>query len=92
MSKQTPAATGSVGIVAPRIQRFDEALELACGRVLPSWELVYETYGTLNEDRSNAVLICHALSGNHHAAVRRGVPRAQGRDVLARETLLRDVL
>ncbi|MCG3170653.1 MAG: Homoserine O-succinyltransferase [Pseudomonadales bacterium] len=68
MSKQTPAATGSVGIVAPRIQRFDEALELACGRVLPSWELVYETYGTLNEDRSNAVLICHALSGNHHAA------------------------
>jgi homoserine O-acetyltransferase/O-succinyltransferase len=35
---------------------------------LPSYELVYETYGELNELRSNAVLICHALSGNHHAA------------------------
>lgn len=60
--------TQSIGIVEPRIARFDEPLALVCGRELPSYELVYETYGELNEQRSNAVLICHALSGNHHAA------------------------
>ncbi len=58
----------SVGLVQPAIARFDESLPLACGRALPAYELVYETYGVLNEERSNAVLICHALSGNHHAA------------------------
>jgi len=58
----------SVGIVTPKVARFDEALSLTCGRELPHFELVYETYGTLNERRSNAVLICHALSGHHHAA------------------------
>ena len=45
-----------------------EPLTLACARVLESYTLVYETYGTLNADKSNAVLICHALSGHHHAA------------------------
>lgn len=58
----------SAGIVTPQLARFDEPLELACGRTLASYELVYETYGRLNDERSNAVLICHALSGNHHAA------------------------
>ena len=52
----------------PRTARFGEPLKLACGRDLPSYELVYETYGALNPARSNAVLVCHALSGNHHAA------------------------
>lgn len=58
----------SVGLVTPRRQRFEQALELASGRRLEGFELVYETYGELNHDRSNAVLICHALSGDHHAA------------------------
>jgi homoserine O-acetyltransferase len=58
----------SVGIVSPQIARFDEPLGLTCGRQLLNYELVYETYGELNEQRTNAVLICHALSGNHHAA------------------------
>ncbi len=58
----------SVGLVHPRRQNFEESLTLECGRILPRFELVYETYGTLNEDRSNAVLVCHALSGHHHAA------------------------
>ena len=58
----------SVGLVSPRVAHFTAALELACGRQLDQFELVYETYGTLNEARSNAVLICHALSGHHHAA------------------------
>ncbi|MBK5009677.1 homoserine O-acetyltransferase [Pseudomonas sp. S60] len=58
----------SVGLVVPQTARFDEPLALACGRSLISYELVYETYGTLNASASNAVLICHALSGHHHAA------------------------
>ena len=58
----------SVGLVTPQMLRFDEPLPLDCGRTLPGFELIYETYGALNADRSNAVLICHALSGDHHAA------------------------
>ena len=58
----------SVGIVTPQIAHFDAPLTLQCGKVLPAYDLVYETYGELNASRSNAVLICHALSGHHHAA------------------------
>ena len=58
----------SVGLVIPQLVQFDEPLALACGRSLASYELVFETYGTLNSTASNAVLICHALSGHHHAA------------------------
>jgi homoserine O-acetyltransferase len=58
----------SVGIVVPQRAHFDDPFVLQSGAVLPSHELVYETYGELNEARSNAVLICHALSGHHHAA------------------------
>lgn len=60
--------SGSVGIVTPQCAEFDQPLTLACGRVLPRYQLMYETYGALNADASNAVLICHALSGHHHAA------------------------
>lgn len=60
--------SSSVGIVTPQVAHFNEPLMLACGRELPAYELVYETYGQLNDDKSNAVLICHALSGHHHAA------------------------
>ncbi|MBA56680.1 MAG: homoserine O-acetyltransferase [Pseudomonadales bacterium] len=67
---QTPASrrTGSVGIVQPQLFRCDHPITLQCGKTLPHYELVYETYGTLNTAKSNAVLICHALSGHHHAA------------------------
>jgi homoserine O-acetyltransferase len=58
----------SVGIVTAQVASFEEPLALACGRDLPAYELVYETYGVLNGDHSNAVLVCHALSGHHHAA------------------------
>lgn len=58
----------SVGLVKPQKLAFDAPLELDCGRSLPGFELVYETYGELNADTSNAILICHALSGDHHAA------------------------
>jgi len=59
---------GSVGIVTPQIFHFAEPLTLECNRTLPSFDLIIETYGTLNSDKSNAILICHALSGSHHAA------------------------
>ncbi|HIQ52457.1 MAG TPA: homoserine O-acetyltransferase [Pseudomonas pachastrellae] len=58
----------SVGLVTPQRHTFTEPLSLACGKQLPSYDLVYETYGELNTSASNAVLICHALSGHHHAA------------------------
>jgi homoserine O-acetyltransferase len=60
--------SNSVGIVSPQTAQFNDALLLACGRSLDSYELIYETYGELNDQASNAVLICHALSGHHHAA------------------------
>jgi homoserine O-acetyltransferase len=63
-----PLASDSVGLVTPQREHFAEGLALACGRRLPEFELLYETYGELNPQRSNAILICHALSGHHHAA------------------------
>ncbi|MEX0584255.1 MAG: homoserine O-acetyltransferase [Natronospirillum sp.] len=58
----------SVGLVTPQTMSFDTPLPLRSGRSLGQYTLMYETYGTLNDDASNAVLICHALSGHHHAA------------------------
>jgi homoserine O-acetyltransferase len=58
----------SVGLVTPQTLTFTEPLVLASGKTLATYELVYETYGELNASKSNAVLICHALSGHHHAA------------------------
>ncbi len=58
----------SVGIVASQTAHFNQPLTLKSGDVLPAFDLIYETYGTLNADKTNAVLICHALSGTHHVA------------------------
>ena len=66
MPQQLP--NDSVGLVQPATQHFAEPMTLVCGRTLPEYDLIYETYGQLNATKSNAVLICHALSGNHHAA------------------------
>ncbi|MBK6658517.1 MAG: homoserine O-acetyltransferase [Proteobacteria bacterium] len=63
-----PKPADSVGLVVPQFRHFDEALALDCGVTLPSYDLCYETYGTLNAARDNAVLVCHALSGDAHAA------------------------
>jgi homoserine O-acetyltransferase/O-succinyltransferase len=60
--------SASVGIVTPQKIAIEQALALDCGRTLPRHELMVETYGRLNADASNALLICHALSGDHHAA------------------------
>ena len=58
----------SVGLVKPQKVVIEQPLKLACGVTLPNHTLAYETYGALNKDNTNAILICHALSGNHHAA------------------------
>lgn len=58
----------SVGIVTPKIAHFDAPLIFKSGAVLPQYDITYETYGELNADASNAVLVCHALSGTHHVA------------------------
>ena len=69
----------SVGVVAPVSYLFDEPLLLACGRTLSTYSLMVETYGTLNADKSNAVLVCHALNASHHlAGVYAGQPKSQG--------------
>ena len=59
---------GSVGQVVPQRMYFDAPLDLRSGAALAGYELVYETYGTLDASRSNAVLICHALNASHHVA------------------------
>lgn len=59
---------GSVGFVTPQEQHFAEPLVLKSGAQIHNYTLCYETYGTLNADRSNAVLICHALNASHHVA------------------------
>ncbi|MGQ0529397.1 MAG: homoserine O-succinyltransferase MetX [Panacagrimonas sp.] len=58
----------SVGVVTPRRVAIETPLKLECGRTLPRFELMVETYGELATDASNAILVCHALSGDHHAA------------------------
>ncbi|MFO8025241.1 homoserine O-acetyltransferase [Thiohalophilus sp.] len=58
----------SVGLVTPQKLVYDARIDLDCGRSLPGFEMVYETYGQLNAQKNNAILICHALSGDHHAA------------------------
>jgi homoserine O-acetyltransferase len=58
----------SVGIVTPQVCHITDPINLSSGESLSSYSLVYETYGELNRQRSNAILICHALTGDHHAA------------------------
>jgi len=58
----------SVGHVTPQSMHFAEALPLQSGARLAAYDLVYETYGTLDAKRSNAVLVCHALNAGHHVA------------------------
>ena len=66
----TGVAQKSVGVVTPQTASFTGPLRLSSGAVIDAYDLVYETYGRLNADRSNAVLVCHALNASHHVAGR----------------------
>lgn len=61
MSTDTP-------VTQPQFLKVNTPLHMVSGATLPEYELIYETYGTLNADRSNAILVCHALSGDHHVS------------------------
>ncbi len=58
----------SIGIVSPQTMEFSTPLPLQSGASIADYTLMYETYGELNADRSNAVLVCHALNASHHVA------------------------
>ena len=66
----TVAAPGGVGLVAPRDFVHARPFTFQSGQSLPGFTIRYETYGQLNPARDNAILICHALSGDHHCAGR----------------------
>ena len=69
----------SIGVVTPQSMHFAQPLSLQSGAVLSDYTLVYETYGSLNADASNAVLVCHALNASHHVAgVYEGQPKSTG--------------
>ncbi len=69
----------SIGVVTPQSMHFADPLPLQSGASLSDYTLVYETYGTLNADRSNAVLVCHALNASHHVAgTYEGQPKSAG--------------
>jgi homoserine O-acetyltransferase len=63
-----PHDPSSVGPVVAHQAHFDAPIRLRSGAELPSYDIAYETYGTLNAARSNAVLVCHALNASHHVA------------------------
>lgn len=67
MPSDSPAAN-AIGLVETKTVDIEQPLVLACGVTLPVHRLAYETYGELNTQRNNGILICHALSGDHHAA------------------------
>ena len=66
-------------IATPQSMHFPEALPLQSGASIRDYHLAYETYGQLNADRSNAVLVCHALNASHHVAGRyEGQDKSEG--------------
>lgn len=76
-----PRPAGSLGVVETRFIDLPDPLPLDCGRELRSVRVAYETYGELSAARDNVVLVCHALSGDAHAAgLSASVPEAGTRD------------
>jgi homoserine O-acetyltransferase len=68
MRRRVSSFMRSIGHVTPQQMHFSAPLALKSGATLSDYTLVYETYGTLNADKSNAVLVCHALNASHHVA------------------------
>src|SRR3954453_11695827 len=79
MSTRAPrAAAGSVGTVDTQFRDLPSPLPLDCGQLLPAVRIAYETYGRLAPARDNVILVCHALSGDAHAAGFAAAPGAAG--------------
>jgi homoserine O-acetyltransferase/O-succinyltransferase len=78
MGSASNTAAGSVGTVETRFLDLPAPVRLDCGRNLHPIRVAYETYGTLAPARDNVILVCHALSGDAHAAGFAAVPPAEG--------------
>jgi homoserine O-acetyltransferase len=88
MSARAKDEAGSVGTVDTEYLDLPRPLALDCGRELSPVRIAYETYGTLAAARDNVILVCHALSGDAHAAGYSSAPAAAGtRDGFAAEDL-----
>ncbi len=86
MASGSTVAAGSVGTVETRHLDLPAPVRLDCGRELHPVRVAYETYGTLSPQRDNVILVCHALSGDAHAAgVSTATPEASTRDGFAAE-------
>jgi homoserine O-acetyltransferase len=86
MLRATKAAPGSVGTIETQFVNLRRPLKLDCGRMLHPIRIAYETYGTLSPSGDNVILVCHALSGDAHAAGYSKTPPAAGtRDGFAAE-------
>jgi homoserine O-acetyltransferase len=73
-----PSSAGSVGVVETQYLDLPEPVRLDCGRDLYPVRVAYETYGTLSPQRDNVILVCHALSGDAHAAGLAKTPPQEG--------------
>ncbi len=80
MAPENDSKPRSVGAVISQVMHFSESLRFRSGAVLDAYDLTYETYGTLNAARSNAVLVCHALNAAHHVAGWYAEPDGKGAD------------
>jgi homoserine O-acetyltransferase len=78
MARVSTPAPGSVGTVETQHLDLETPIQLDCGRQLNQVRVAYETYGTLSPARDNVILVCHALSGDAHAAGYAKTPPAQG--------------
>ena len=66
-------------IATPQFMHFDEPLPLQSGGSIADYDLAFETYGQLNADKSNAIVVCHALNASHHVAGSyEGQPKSEG--------------
>jgi homoserine O-acetyltransferase/O-succinyltransferase len=78
MALAPTSAAGSVGSVATQYLDLPKPVRLDCGRELHPVRVAYETYGTLSPERDNVILVCHALSGDAHAAGYSKTPLPKG--------------